>query len=246
MIHIAETLAVHSVEGFLTTEEIHELRTAMGNLLTRDGTDPYDTHRSATMHAIPGHTPAQAMAVYEPAGRVEITDLPGEVVTILCEATERAMPAIRRVMPSITTSRPWTYIEYGPDQHITAHVDGIAPDPYSWPRQIAGISVVIDPAASGGDFYIETTGSHTLWTTHNADGQDSYAPAMSLAHDGADHSSPWFTAMPRTRWAVNPGPGTALLYGSQLTHGTQPVRQGRARKFISWLIAEHPQPTQIR
>ena len=45
------------------------------------------------------------------------------------------MPAIRRAMPAITTCRPWTYVEYRPGQYITPHVDGIAPDPYAWPRQ---------------------------------------------------------------------------------------------------------------
>jgi hypothetical protein len=36
---------------------------------------------------------------------------------------------------------------------------------------------------------------------------------------------------------VTPAPGTALLYGSQLIHGTEPVTCGRVAKFISWLIA---------
>ncbi|WP_424921996.1 hypothetical protein [Streptomyces sp. wa1] len=44
--------------------------------------------------------------------------------------------------------------------------------------------------------------------------------------------------MPRTRWNVRSALGTALLYGSQLAHGTEPVISGRVAKFISWLIAE--------
>lgn len=39
---------------------------------------------------------------------------------------------------------------------------------------------------------------------------------------------------------VEPPPGTALLYGSQLTRGTLPVVTGTCRKFISWLLAEQP------
>lgn len=65
-----------------------------------------------------------------------------------------------------------------------------------------------------------------------------YHPAMAFTHDGADHSADWFRTMPRTRWNVRPAPGTALLYGSQVTHGTEPVRAGRERKFINWLISE--------
>jgi hypothetical protein len=61
---------------------------------------------------------------------------------------------------------------------------------------------------------------------------------MAFAHDGADNSSPWFAAMARTRWSAAPASGTALLYGSQLAHGTTPVQSGRSRKFISWLFAD--------
>lgn len=238
MIHVSETLTVHSVEGFLTNEETAELTIVMDVLLGRDGAECYDSARQNTLHAIPGHTLAEAMAVYEPAGRVEVTELPRRAEAILAHASERALPTIRRVMPSITSWRPWTYVEYGPGQHITAHADGIAPAPGSWPRQIAGISVVLASACRGGGFYVDTTGSDALWATHLPDSGQGYAAAMSLAHDGADNSSPWFRAMPRTRWTVHPGPGTALLYGSQLIHGTDPVIHGRERKVISWLIAE--------
>ena len=140
---------------------------------------------------------------------------------------------------AITTCRPWTYIEYGPGQHITSHLDGIAPDPLAWPRQIAGISVVITQPEAGGTFYIETASSDRLWDTRlSAGAETGYADDMWLAHEGADHSAPWFAEMPRTRWSVSPAPGTAVFYGSQLAHGTEPVISGRAAKFISWLTAD--------
>lgn len=99
---------------------------------------------------------------------------------------------------------------------------------------------MIREAEAGGAFYVESTSSDRLWNTrleHDAREQG-YAGGMWLAHDGADHSADWYAAMPRTRWSVSPAPGTALLYGSQLTHGTKPVSLGRVAKFISWLIAE--------
>jgi hypothetical protein len=141
-------------------------------------------------------------------------------------------------MPSITACRRWTYVEYGPGQHITPHLDGIAPDPLTWPRQIAGISIVISPPVDGGAFFVESASDSRLWDRQCPDAAAGYAPGSWLAHDGADYSTAWFRDMPRTRWSVTPAVGTALLYGSQLTHGTEPVRQGRSRKFISWLIAE--------
>ncbi|QFQ99289.1 hypothetical protein F9278_27615 [Streptomyces phaeolivaceus] len=241
MIHIAETVTVGSVEGFLDADERARLATVMSGFLADKGPAHFDTGRTTSIHEIPGHSTEQAMAVYEPAGRVEVRQIPGEAEELLQHAFDRARPALSRVMPSITTCRPWTYVEYGPGQHITGHLDGIAPDPLAWPRQIAGISVVISEAEAGGAFYVESCSSDRLWSARLEGGKDGYADGMWLAHDGADHSADWFTAMPRTRWNVSPAPGAALLYGSQLTHGTEPVTGGRVSKFISWLIAEKPE-----
>lgn len=239
MIHIAETITTGSIENFVTPEERDELATVMHAFLAQGERDRFGEQRTSSIHEIPGHSPEQAMAVYEPAGRVEIPKIPAEAEQLLQNAFERARTALSRVMPSITACRPWTYVEYGPGQHITGHLDGIAPDPLAWPRQIAGISVVISEAEAGGGFYVESSSSDCLWNTRLGTAPDTgYADGMWLAHDGADHSADWFTAMPRTRWSVSPAPGTALLYGSQLTHGTEPVKSGRVAKFISWLIAE--------
>ncbi|MEV1011764.1 hypothetical protein [Streptomyces sp. NPDC049881] len=243
MIHIAETVTVGSIEGFLDTEEQARLAAVMNDFLTKEDRTRFGTQRATSIHEMPGHSHEQAMAVYEPAGRVEVPEIPKEAEQLLQHAFDRARPALSRVMPSISACRPWTYVEYGPGQHITGHLDGIAPDPLAWPRQIAGISVVIHEPEAGGAFYVESTSSDRLWSTcldHNAQAHG-YADGMWLAHDGADHSADWYAAMPRTRWSVSPAPGTALLYGSQLTHGTEPVTRGRVAKFISWLIAEKDQ-----
>ncbi|MFI9644645.1 hypothetical protein ACIG87_32155 [Micromonospora sp. NPDC051925] len=240
MIHIAETVAVGSVEEFVDAEERDRLAAMMNDFLTDEARLRFGAKRATSIHEIPGHSNEQAMAVYEPAGRIEVPIIPDRAEALLQRAFDRARPALSRVMPSITACRPWTYVEYGPGQHITGHLDGIAPDPLAWPRQIAGISVVIHEAETGGAFYVESTSSDRLWNTrldHDAQGHG-FTDGMWLAHDGADHSADWYTAMPRTRWSVSPAPGTALLYGSQLTHGTEPVTLGRVAKLISWLIAE--------
>ncbi|MFE7124996.1 hypothetical protein [Streptomyces sp. NPDC057617] len=239
MIHIAETVTMGSVEGFLDIEERTRLATVMNGFLPEGERARFGEGRTTSIHEIPGHSHEQAMAVYEPAGRVEIPKIPDEAEHLLQRAFDRARPALSRVMPSINACRPWTYVEYGAGQHITGHLDGIAPDPLAWPRQIAGISVVISEAEAGGAFYVESSSSDRLWNARLDDATgDGYADGMWLAHDGADHSADWFAQMPRTRWSVSPAPGTALLYGSQLTHGTEPVLRGRVAKFISWLIAE--------
>ncbi|MGW2652078.1 2OG-Fe(II) oxygenase [Streptomyces sp. NPDC001478] len=236
MIHIAETLTVSSIENFLTPVEITTLITVMDDALGEDGLRRFDTERTTTLHSIPGHSSEQAMAVYEPAGRLEIHPPPATAAKILAHAVERSMPALRRALPALTSCREWMYVEYAPGQHITPHVDGIAPAPTDPVRQLAGISVVLDHAEDGGEFFVETTAHPALWS--NQYGDDGYHPDMAFTHDGADHSADWFRTMPRTRWNVRPAPGTALLYGSQVTHGTEPVRAGRERKFISWLISE--------
>lgn len=239
MIHIAETVGVGSIENFLSADERAYLSELMNDVLITEEAVRFGNERRISIHEIPGHSAEQAMAVYEPAGRIEIPAIPESADKLLGDAFERARPALSRVMPSITLCRPWTYVEYEVGQHITSHLDGIAPDPLAWPRQIAGISVVITQADAGGDFYVETASSDRLWNGQAPDAAvNGYADGMWLAHDGADNSATWFQQLPRTRWSVAPAPGTALLYGSQLAHGTLPVTAGRVAKFISWLVAE--------
>lgn len=241
LIGLTETLTVGSIEGFLTHREAADLTAIMDEFLTNTPRSVFGTRRKTSIHEIPGHDTAEAMSIYEPAGRLEITEIPTAAEQLLQQAFTRAHPILASTLPSVTSCRPWTYVEYGAGQHITAHIDGIAPNPQCWPRQIAGISVSIGELGHGGDFFVETTSDPRIWNEACSVG-DGYDPAMRFAHDGADNSSDWFRSMPRTRWSVAPAAGTALLYGSQLTHGTHPVTGGHARKFISWLFADNTQP----
>ncbi|MFD9793793.1 2OG-Fe(II) oxygenase [Streptomyces sp. NPDC059070] len=239
MIHIAETLSIRTVESFLKPNEIERLNDVMDDALGPFGRDRYGADRHTTIHEIPGHSPAEAQDVYEPVGRIEMTDIPYEATSLLDQALKLHMAAITRTLPSVTGHRPWIYLEYGADQYITPHADGIAPDPLTRPRQIAAATVTLtDTQDTGGAFYVETTGSDDVWTTDEAPTGSGYAPGMRFAHDGTDMSSPWFRAMPRTRWSVAPSPGTLVVFGSQLVHGTEPVRAGRVRKFLTLLVSE--------
>ncbi|MGW5214421.1 2OG-Fe(II) oxygenase [Streptomyces sp. NPDC004051] len=239
MIHISETLSVHTLEGFLKPEEIQHLSLVMDNALGPLGRDRYGTDRRTTIHEIPGHSPAEAQDVYEPAGRIEMSEIPVEATARLDRALKLHMAAVTRTLPSVTGHRPWFYLEYGAGQYITPHVDGIAPDPLTRPRQIAAATVTLtDTRDTGGAFYVETTGNDAVWTTDKAPTGSGYAQGMRFAHDGADMSSPWFRAMPRTRWSVTPDPGTLVVFGSQLIHGTEPVRAGRVRKFLTHFVSE--------
>ncbi|WP_236241542.1 2OG-Fe(II) oxygenase [Streptomyces sp. CC228A] len=239
MIHIAETLSIRTVEGFLKPDETERLSLIMDDALGSPGRDRYGTDRRTTIHEIPGHSPAEAQDVYEPAGRIEMTDIPYEASVLLDQALKLHMAAITRTLPSVTGHRPWIYLEYGAGQYITPHADGIAPNPLARPRQIAAATVTLtDIHDTGGAFYVETTGSDAIWTADEAPPESGYAPGMRFAHDGTDMSSPWFRNMPRTRWSVAPSPGTLVVFGSQLVHGTEPVRTGRVRKFLTLFVSE--------
>ncbi|GAA0626352.1 hypothetical protein [Streptomyces crystallinus] len=239
MIHIAETLAIRTVESFLKPDEIERLNLVMDDTLGSLGRDRYGTARRTTIHEIPGHSPAEAQDVFEPAGRIEMTDVPHEACVLLDQALKLHMVAITRTLPSVTGHRPWIYLEYGAGQYITPHADGIAPDPLARPRQIAAATVTItDIQDTGGAFYVETTGNDAVWSADEAPAGSGYAPGMRFAHDGTDMSSPWFRTMPCTRWSVAAAPGTLVVFGSQLVHGTEPVRAGRVRKFLTLLVSE--------
>ncbi|WP_433664674.1 hypothetical protein ACQPW1_22540 [Nocardia sp. CA-128927] len=222
----------------MTDEESHTLHDTMEQFLTDTTRPGFEHDRRSSIHEIPGQTAHQAMQIYEPAGRLEVPNIPAAAEDLLQKAFDRSRTTLARLLPSVSSCRPWTYVEYGPRQHITPHLDCIAPDPHQWPRQIAGISVTIGPRCSGGEFFVETTSDERLWEPATSGPVVGYEDGMSFAHDGADNSSPWFAEMARTRWSVEPARGTALLYGSQLAHGTCPVTDGRMRKFISWLFAD--------
>lgn len=225
-----ETLCVGSVEAFLTASERTQLSSAMGELLASHGRAKFDEARASTIHEIPGQSVEAARAVYEPAGRVEIVDLPGNVAAILEQASARALPIVQTYAPSVRFARPWTYVEYGVGQFISAHVDRVAPAPEDRPWQLLGVSVALNEDFQGGEFFVETTADPRLWSGMTSEG-------LNFVHTAADTSSEWFKAIPKTKWLAKSKAGDALLYGSQVAHGTVPIVRGRAKKFISWFAA---------
>jgi hypothetical protein len=68
VIHIAETLAIGSVEGFLTEAERGQLTTVMDRFLSEEHRAQFGTGRSTSIHEIPGHSAEQAWPSTSPAG----------------------------------------------------------------------------------------------------------------------------------------------------------------------------------
>ncbi|MGW2368359.1 hypothetical protein ACWCZ5_22595 [Streptomyces sp. NPDC001667] len=212
MIHISETLAVQTVESFLSAEESARLVKIMDS----------------------------EAAGWRPRTQAEVLPAPALAQEILALATVRSLPAIRRAMPSIAAATPWGYTELTTGQCVPSHLDGIR-SPRTAPRRIGRISVVIAEAEEGGEFYTETTADPSPWTTTLlgvADGFVSGTPlARSLPHETAANphaaEAEWLAATARTRWTARAGRGVAIAYGAQLIHGVTPVVRGRLRKFVT-------------
>lgn len=219
MIHISETLVLQTVEDFLTSDELSQLRKIM------------DDEQHATG--------------WPPRFQAEVVPAPSPAQELLRHATERALPAIRRAMPSIRTSAAWGYTELAPDGRVPTHIDGI-PDVSAVPRRLGRIGVVLEAADTGGEFYVETTSHDGIWRGSVAGEADGFHPGSALTHSLPHSPGPdvhqhdgepeWLRNAPRTRWITDAGPGIAVAYGAQVIHGVLPVRAGRLRKFVTDLL----------
>lgn len=211
MIQLSETLALQTVEGFLTGDEMAQLMKIMDAELAVTG--------------------------WQPGHQGDVVAAPSAAQEILHAATERALPALHWVLPSVTTDGPWDYTEFTPGQQVPVHVDGI-PRPGTAPRWIGRIGVMLTEAEEGGEFYVATTSHPSLFTGHKAGQDEGFAPDTPLTRalpEVHQHTAEgdWLRDVPRTRWTCDAPAGTGLAYGSQLLHGVAPVRKGRMRKFVA-------------
>ncbi|MCA6091876.1 hypothetical protein LE181_06810 [Streptomyces sp. SCA3-4] len=210
MIHMTETLAVQTLEGFLTPDETTEL------------TKVLDEHLAAT-----GWVPARPSQGLTP---------PEAAQTIMDTALQRALPAIRRAFPSTTGIEPWLYHDLKPGDEIRPHVHGVG-DPQSRPQRIARVGFDLQNAERGGEFYLDTCSADALWSDVTATGSD-YAPGTRFVHAITARTGPVRLAdIPHTRWTCSPPPGTTVVYGIQLVHGVRRIEEGRVRKLITTLLA---------
>jgi predicted 2-oxoglutarate/Fe(II)-dependent dioxygenase YbiX len=158
--------------------------------------------------------------------------LPEAARAVLERAAARALPTVRTMLPSVRTMGYWTFVSYGEGQFITPHIDLSDNDPDPAHPKVAGLSLCLtDPDRyGGGEFFVETACDDKQWRVP-ADGR------MPTVRPDCDESSEWYRRQVRSRWRVRPGRGDGLLYGSQMTHGTEPVGWGRVSKIIGFLIS---------
>ncbi|MBT2382431.1 hypothetical protein [Streptomyces sp. ISL-11] len=217
MIHMTETLAVHTIEGFLTPDEIAQV------------TKVLDDHLAAT-----GWVPARPSDGMVP---------PVEAQDIMAAAVERALPAIRRVFPSVAGVTPWDYHDLGPGDRIDPHLHGVD-DPDSRPQRVARVAFHLREAERGGQFFVDTCSSDALWTDRTAVAGSGFAPGTrftrEISHEAGPEAVAELRAIPHTRWTSAPPAGTAVVYGAQLVHGVEEVVEGRLRKLITNLLDGPP------
>ena len=223
-----ESLALSSLEGFLSDREIGRIQRAVDKLRRAHPADAFTAgKKEESVHHLEsfGLSGREAARVFAPAGRIEIElgeALP-EVRALLDDAFFRRIEDIRRFHASACWPRGWTYVEYGPGQICTTHADGTFDG-----TQVGACSVRLDDDAVGGEFFIETCGSSEIWMS--AAGDPELLP--SAVYDNA-----WLRAIPKTRWVAQCRKGTALFWGAQVFHGTHPVIRGAAKKIIAWIEA---------
>lgn len=226
--HLHESIAFTSVEAFLTPKECADIAAQLdAHIRSLPDEVTSRTRRSTSVHTVPGLTRAEAMAVYEPEGRLEIDELPRAVVAMADAAGEKALPLLNRWFPTAQQVGEWFYVEYGAGEYVTPHVD-CPDDPNDAERdQIAAVSVALNDSYEGGEFVLHTCGDAAMWLPERRD----------RVRPGADNSTDWFRKLETTCWRCRPAVGCALVFGSQMIHSTLPVTGGRVQKLIGFVLA---------
>jgi hypothetical protein len=218
-----ETLRIGSVEGLLTLDELQEVRIQIQKMMADRRTEFEVALRRRSVHRIAGESVLRAKEVYEPQGRIEYDELPGEIADLAKSAVERRMEDIRPTFPGACKSMDWFYVEYSAGQFITPHVDYPNNEADSARPKVAAISLLVDSPDEGGEFFVETFANHYMWSQAGA------------LRRGADYHSDTFRRMPKTRWRSSIRAGDAVLSGTEMVHGTEPVIRGVASKLIGFL-----------
>ncbi|MFD3513062.1 hypothetical protein [Streptomyces sp. NPDC058657] len=219
MINTSETLALQTIESFLTPDETAQVTKIVDDQLAVTGWVP----------ARPSEGLAVAAAVQE----------------ILNAAIDRAMPVIRRAFPSAQSVAPWLYHDLKPGDRIRSHVHGMG-DPDERPVRLGRVVFNLQEAESGGEFYLDTSACEDLWTGRTTKADDVFQSGTRLVHEITARSGPLsLDDIAATRWLCRPPAGTTLVYGAQLIHGVTPVTAGRARKLITDLCAGPAGPSLL-
>ena len=214
---IPESFAIFSIENFLSNEDLNKINLILKEIKKKVKVQfgKYSVHNSDGISS--KHSPF----IFEPNGRYELNNIPKEITEILDIAVKSNLSSIKEIFPKAKHALPWNYVEYNSNQYCNSHVDYLFK---TEKKEIVycGIGIMLKNAEKGGEFYIETSGS----SDYISNGK---------AKKNLNYSNDKFIKMPKTKWVVEQGLGTALLYGTQTIHGTNPVLNGKCKKIISWI-----------
>lgn len=216
-------LMPYSIESFFSHEEVRRVLQSIDSYKASNPDRLEAGAHAITIHSNPNLTVPEVIAIFEPAGRVDINTqhLPRDVIEIAECAFYRHIEDIRRAYPTALGPYGFTYVEYGVGQYFTPHVDGC------FDEQIAGFGVTLTDDFEGGEFLVQTCGSNRMWTSDTN--------GRLMVESGHDVSSEWFRSLPKTEWVTRPKCGNAIFYGSALTHGSKPVTRRRLKKLLGFI-----------
>ena len=214
---IYESFSILSVENFLHDNELLTINSMLSAFEKNNKVEfgKYSVHTSDK------YSTKELSLAFEPNGRYEINNLPENVEAILNKALRRNLNSIKQIFPKVKRALPWNFLVYSENQFCNSHVDYIFKTETN-ETVYCGIGIVIASPICGGEFYIETSGSKNYIN----DGE--VGPNM-------NYTSEKFKEMKRTKWTADQPKGTAVIYGTQTIHGTNPVIKGKCKKIISWL-----------
>ncbi len=222
MKHSPSVLLPYSIESFFTDDEVKSVVECIDAYKAANPRRLQAGAHGFSIHQSPNLTVSEVIAVYEPAGRLDINaqQIPRGVVEIAECAFYRHIEDVRRAYPATHGPFGFTYVEYAVGQYFTPHADGVGTD------QKVGYGVTLTDDFEGGEFVVQTCGSNRLWVS-DEDGQLRLGPC----HDA---SSEWFKTLPKTEWMTRPKRGNAIFYGGALTHGSKPVTKGVLKKLLAF------------
>ena len=178
--------------------------------------------RQQSVHEIPGKSVAETVSIFEPEGRIELYPIPEQAEAEL----DRALGAYLPLFGPTARLSGWMVFEYGTGQFINSHVDYPTDPAVPETVKLVAVSVNLLAPSSGGDFFVEYLDRSTF--------RDDGGRVVRDLHWGV----PWFREARRIRWSVEWHPGDAIVWGTEVSHGTKPVTSGRSRKAICFIEAD--------